>query len=222
MIRKAIYCLVVIVFICGCSPADELTEDEPSTEEGLDARYQSQWDKEEYRVARTANAEDYLVQEEKDVFYYLNLMRINPPLFAQTYATGYDGDQGWSKGYAWDERKKSLIEQLLVMEPVPMLYPDAELYELARCFASESGKLGITGHDRSQTGCATGYNAECCSYGGLKSGLSIVMALLIDAGENNAELGHRRICVSGNYVRLGVAIQPHITYEFNAVLDFGR
>jgi hypothetical protein len=230
--KTAIYWLFVIMFFCSCSKFDfeseslsteeEAVDSGPPSKEDLDARYKAQWDKAEYHVARTADTEDYLEKEEQEIFYYLNLMRLNPPLFAQTYATGYDGAKGWSKGYAWDERKDSLIADLSIMEPLPLLYPDVKLYELARCFATEGGKLGITGHDRSQTGCATGYKAECCQYGGARNGLAIIMAFLIDAGENNAELGHRAILFTSDYVKLGVSIQPHIKYNINAVLDFGK
>jgi hypothetical protein len=213
MTSRYLIILIVLLSTNACSK-------EPDDMETLDARYAAQWDKPEYRAACTADEEDYLSVEEKEVYKYLNFVRINPLLFAQTYATGYDGDNGWSKGYAWDERKASLIDELLEMEPLPLVYPDSELYELASCFAYRGGQLGIVGHDRSSTGCSTGYHAECCHYGGAKNGLSIVMALLIDAGENNAALGHRRILLDGDYVKLGVSIQPHVSYKINAVLDF--
>ncbi|MDR1339469.1 MAG: hypothetical protein LBK58_05395 [Prevotellaceae bacterium] len=218
--RVTIYCLIIIAFFCGCSHEEPVSDDLPSKED-LDARYGSQWNDEKYRATRTADAEDYLTREEQEIFYYLNLMRINPPLFAQTYVAGYNGDEGWEKGYAWAERKASLIAELQKMNPLPLLYPDERLYGLARCFASEGGKLGVVGHDRSQTGCATTYSAECCTYGGAENGLSIIMAFLIDAGENNGALEHRKICFQSEYVKLGASIQPHITYKINAVLNFG-
>lgn len=62
--------------------------------------------------------------------------------------------------------------------------------------------------------------AECCDYGGCYGGLEIIMSLLIDAGENNAALGHRRICLDSSYHYLGVAIRNHKEYGKNAVLDF--
>jgi hypothetical protein len=220
MIRKiktlTLFELLFLLLVTSCKKDDDL-----SVKDELDARYASQWDKPEYSAAKSAANESYLTQEEKDVFYYLNLSRINPPLFAQTYVTGYDGDNGWTKGYAWDERKASLIVELSELEPLAIIEPDSDLYDMAYCFAYEGGRLGVSGHDRSPTSCSGGYNAECCQYGGAKNGLSIVMSLLIDDGENNGELGHRRICL-GNYAKMGVAIQPHKTYKFNAVLDFKR
>jgi hypothetical protein len=215
------FVLVELLFFTLLASCEKYGDEGLSMKDELDAGYASQWDRPEYRAAKSADSENYLTREEKDVFYYLNLSRINPPLFARTYAAGYDGDKGWLKGYAWDERKASLIAELSEMEPLAIIEPDRELYEMALCFAYEGGRLGLGGHDRSQTGCSGGYNAECCHYGGAQNGLSIVMSLLIDAGENNSALGHRRICL-GNYAKMGVAIQPHKDYKFNAVLDFKR
>ena len=216
--------IVFLIFICpillgSCSKL--LSEDDNPTKDDLDARYRSSW--ESYRnAANTAVNETYLSAEEKEVFYYLNLARINPPLFAETYASGYNGDNGYTKGYAWDERKQSLIEELRTMAPLALFTPDTTMYELAKCFAYEGGRRGIVGHERSETGCSAGYNAECCQYGGIQNGLSIIMSLLIDAGENNEALGHRRICLKDTKYGMGVAIRPHTQYKFNAVLDFKR
>lgn len=194
----------------------------PVSKEKLDELYLSSWDKPEYRIANTASGETYLSPEEKEVFYYLNLARIDPPLFAQTYASGYNGDPGWVNGYAFEQRKRSLINTLNKMEPLKPLHPDELLYQEAYCFASKGGKLGLQGHNRKKTGCSQNYNAECCQYGGARNGLSIVMALLIDAGENNGGLEHRKICLSPEYTKMGVSIEPHKTMKFNAILDFGH
>jgi hypothetical protein len=193
--------------------------DERPTKDDLDARYRASWESCR-NAANTAAGETYLSDEERDVFYYLNLARINPPLFAETYAAGYEGDSGWTKGYAWDERKQSLIEELKAMEPRSVIVPDTAMRELASCFAYEGGRRGIVGHNRNGTGCTAGYSAECCQYGGAQNGLSIIMSLLIDAGENNAALGHRSICLRDENYGMGAAIRSHTEYKFNAVLDF--
>ncbi len=140
-------------------------------------------------------------------------------MFAETFATHYTGNNGWNKGYAFDERRASLLEELKKLKPLPIIKPNKEMYEIAHCFAYEGGKLGLGGHSRAGTKCSKGYNAECIQYGGGKNGLSIIMSLLIDAGKNNAELGHRKICLSSEYTVMGVSIQPHKKYKFNAVLD---
>ncbi|MDR1814894.1 MAG: hypothetical protein LBR18_08630 [Tannerella sp.] len=202
--------VIVALLLCACS----LFPEEVST--------QDEWREEEYRLAGTAKDIDYLSDKEKEVYYYINLARINPPLFARTFAKEYDGEPGYLKGYAWDARKATLLDELKAMKPLPVLMPDSALYASALCFAREGGRLGIVGHGRDQTGCTVEYSAECCHYGGSQNGLSVVMSLLIDAGENNGALGHRRILLNDSYIKLGVSIQPHALYGSNTVLDFGR
>jgi hypothetical protein len=213
---------LLLIFICltafgSCSKCTS-GDGGLSTKDDPHAKYRTSW--ESYReAANTAVNELGLSVKEREVFYYLNLARINPRLFAETYAADY-----WSyvKGYAWNERKQSLIGELKSMAPLSPVMPDRAMQELASCFAYESGQRGISGHDRSETGCNDGYNAECCLYGGAQNGLSVVMDLLIDAGENNAALGHRRICLRNESYGMGVAIRPHTQYGFNAVLDFRK
>ncbi len=220
---SAIFYLIIVIctiLFFSCEKIEITDYPNYPTKEELDERYFSEWNKPEYQKANTAKDITYLTEEEKEVFYYLNLARIAPSLFARTYLKDYEGDKGFNKGYAWFERKQSLMETLSEMEPVSLIYPDKAMYYLAKCFAYEAGKLGLMGHDRSQTSCSAGYNAECCQYGGAKNGLSIVMSLLIDAGENNEDLGHRKICLRDASYGMGVSIQPHTKYKFNAVLDF--
>ncbi len=190
--------------------------------EEYDRQFLMRWSQAERDSANTAINETYLSDVEKEVYFYLNLARINPPLFAETYAAVYDGLIGYSKGYAFAERKESLIKELSQLNSMSVLKPNLELFDSADCFATESGKLGITGHDRSSTGCEKIWHAECCHYSGCYHGLAIVMAFLIDAGENNSELAHRRICLDNQYRYLGVAVRQHIKYEKVAVLDFFR
>lgn len=57
----------------------------------IDKHYKQQkenlhiWDNPKYRMANTAKNEDYLTREEKMIYYYLNLLRMNPDLFLQTF-----------------------------------------------------------------------------------------------------------------------------------------
>ena len=219
------------VLLTGCEVVDELVDEIESSvesnekanrkqQESFDKQFENQWSQQERERANTAKNESYLSNVEKEVYYYLNLARINPPLFGKTYASAYDGTKGYMKGYAFDERKDSLLREMANMNSLPVLEPDELLFESAECFATEGGKLGIVGHDRSATGCPSMHSAECCHYGGCYTGLEIVMAFLIDAGENNAALGHRRICFSDRYHYMGVAIRDHQKSRKNVVLDF--
>lgn len=175
----------------------------------------------ELAEANTADKGSYLSAIEKEVFYYLNLARMHPKEFASRYLKDYSGAPGYMKGYAFDERKLSLLRQLESMSPLPLIKPDSKLFELAECFATKQGKMGGVGHDRGATGCASGYHAECCSYGNYTTGLHYVLELLIDSGEGNAALGHRKILL-GNYLYMGAALRDHTDYGKVIVLDFWR
>jgi len=219
-----VFCLTTIIFI-SCNLLDELQDDitehnYKKQQKDLDKKFDAQWSQEEKEHANTAINESYLNSTEKEVYYYLNLARINPPLFGKTYASAYKVYN--IKGYAYDERKESLLKELEKLDSMPVLKPDRLLFESADCFATNGGKQGLIGHDRSSTGCMKLNVAECCHYSICPGGLEIVMSLLIDSGENNGALGHRRICLSSSYHYLGVAIRDHKKYDKNAVLDFSR
>ncbi|MBO4811190.1 MAG: hypothetical protein J5552_06430 [Prevotella sp.] len=192
-----------------------------SAQTALDEQFAKQWTEEERQQANSAAQVSYLSLAEREVFYYLNLLRMNPVRFANTYANAYTGMIGWKNGYAFDERKASLLQELRSMKPLPLLRPDDRLFESAECLASNGGRLGLIGHDRSGTGCKENIGlAECCSAKGYGNGLPIVMDFLIDAGENNTTLGHRHILLNGLYEWMGVAIRQHKDYGAMVVMDF--
>ncbi|MCX6268067.1 MAG: CAP domain-containing protein [Bacteroidetes bacterium] len=165
------------------------------------------WNRPEYVIANSAQNEDYLTQEEKMVYYYLNLVRLNPALFAKTYL----GDLRHSKGYY----EESLWMELQTLKPLPVLKPNRKLFESAQCHATQSGMTGYIGHDR--TKCAAYFAGECCHYGP-SDPMEVVRGLLID--HDVSSLGHRKTCLNPRYTELGVSIQPHKSYIRNAVLDF--
>jgi uncharacterized protein YkwD len=166
----------------------------------------SPWSDPKYNVANSAKNEDYLSEVEKEVYYYLNLVRMNPKLFADTYLKDMKNSA--------DNYKSSLYAELQKLKPLPVLMPDRKLYESARCHAMESGKRGFVGHKRFK--CDEYYMGECIYYGETDA-LGIVTALLVDEGVES--LGHRRIFLD-NFTEMGVSIQPHKTFIKNCVLDF--
>ena len=168
--------------------------------------YYPQWNVPEYDGANTAKNEDYITVEEKQVYYYLNLVRMNPKLFTDTYLKHLKN----SKNYY----ESSLYKELRRLKPLPILKPNRKLFESAQCHAIESGERGYVGHNRFK--CKEYFMGECCSYGE-SDALEIVTSLLID--QDVKSLGHRNICL-GMYTELGVAIRPHKGYGENAVLDF--
>ena len=168
--------------------------------------YSAEWNDPKYLEANSALNEDYLTVEEKKVYYFLNLVRMNPKLFADTYLSHLRNSK--------DANESSLFLELQKQTPLPVLKPNRKLYESAKCHATESGESGYVGHERSK--CTKYFMGECCQYG-LSGALEIITGLLIDKGVSS--LGHRRICL-GNYTELGVSIQPHKSYGVNTVLDF--
>ena len=173
---------------------------------------------------RTAKDVAYLSKEEKEIFFFLNYARKYPKEFSEKYVVPYTMAANIMKPYAYDERKKSLEAELASMKPVGLIYPDEEMYALAECFATQSGNSGAIGHSRSGTSCTDPMRlgitwAENISYG-FDTAKDIIIQLLIDAGENNAALGHRKTNLNPNYNRMGVSVKPHRAYRHNAVMDF--
>lgn len=166
----------------------------------------SAWSDPKYQAANSAKNETYLSDVEKEVYYYLNLVRMNPKLFADTYLKNMKNSA--------DKYESSLYAELQKLTPLPVLMPDRKLYESARCHAIESGKRGLVSHKRIK--CEEYYMGECIYYGETDA-LGIVTSLLVDEGVES--LGHRKIFLD-NFTRLGVSIQPHKTYGENCVLDF--
>lgn len=166
----------------------------------------SAWNDSKYLSANTAKNEKYLTPDEKQVYYYLNLVRMNPKLFADTYLKNLKNSD--------DRYESSLYKELQNLNPLPLLMPDRKLYESARCHAEESGKRGYVGHERFK--CKEDYMGECIYYGETDA-LGIVTELLVDKGVES--LGHRKIMLD-NFTRLGVSIKPHKTYGENCVMDF--
>jgi len=194
---------IVLQILVITAEAQDITY--PSIQ-GLPKDFSASWQDPKYLEANTAVYEDYLTVEEKRIYYYLNLVRMNPKLFAETYLSHLRNSR--------DNYESSLYAELQKIKPLPVLKPNRKLFESAKCHATESGIKGYVGHKRGK--CKEYFMGECCQYG-LSDAMEIVIDLLIDQGVSS--LGHRKICL-GNYTELGVSIQPHKSYGVNAVLDF--
>ena len=103
-----------------------------------------------------------------------------------------------------DSNIKSLLETLNTMKSATALYFDEKLYNSAKCFSEEMGNSGLVGHDRIK--CVETNKAECCSYGKY-TGKEVVFQLLFDF--NVPSLGHREVCLSGKYSKIGVSVHTH-------------
>lgn len=173
--------------------------------------------------ANTARTADYLSEEEKQVIYYINLCRINPPLFESTILKEYVKEKNVPK----DKALKELIKDLQSSTKMEILIPTPLLTDLARAHARDMGGTGRTGHNSSDgttfhdrmTNVSTVFKGvnENCNYG-LESGKDIVIDLLIDRDVPSA--GHRKNILNLDMRYVGVAIEPHKKWRFNCVQDF--
>ena len=175
--------------------------------------FAQEWTNQEFETANTAKDIEVLTSGEKEVICYINLARLYPKKFAQIEIVKTNSVFEITN----DQYLKSLINTLKRMKPVGALYFNESMFQLAKCFAQESGASGYVGHYRKT--CKKGYDAECCSYG-CETGRQIVLQLLIDKGVPS--LGHRIICLDKSMEKIGVNIQPHAKYNNCCVLDFKR
>ena len=214
---KPLSALFLLMVMACFKISKAFAQQEKPTMGKLDTFYMAKWNQPQYSKANTCADVPYLTDTEKKVVYYLNLARLNPGLFAATYASSYKGSVNYSEADGFAENEKSLIADLNKLQPLPIFLPNKNLYDLALCHASSIGKSGLETHDRKASGCPDGYMAECISFGDLNA-LDIVMQLLNDAGVES--LGHRKICLSSEYSNIGCSNQLHKVWGKCTVLDF--
>ncbi len=169
----------------------------------------------EIASANTAINENYLTEEEKNIYLFTNLVRLYPRKFYEFYRAYViaDGEEAKLRSNRYFT---SLTRELKSRKPVGALLPEREMFELAACWAVESGELGLLGHDR--VDCPRGYSGENCGYGYNPTGLYFVMLLLIDEGVEG--VGHRKNILYEEFKGLGAAIRDHKTYKYDAVQNF--
>jgi len=179
----------------------------------------NEWDSATLEKANTAKDIDYLTEEEKNVIFYMNLARMNGPLFAKTFVKVYmDSTEMESDDYA-----ESLIRELNKSKSKAPLTSRKDLYEVAKTHAKTMGKSGRTGHydfEKRTREIASIYDGitENCDYGP-DDGLSIVMDLLIDEGI--PDVGHRETILDPDLKYIGTSIKKHKKYRYNCVMEFG-
>jgi hypothetical protein len=177
------------------------------------------WDNKDVINSNVCAIIDGMTQEEKDVIFYLNMVRLNPSLFAETYLQKYLDEHKMNNSPIARELKGELKRT----NPMDMLHWIPQLQEAAVNYADTSGMKGLIGHidfrkrmrpfiKRYST---TGEN---CSYG-TTGALEIVIDLLLDEGI--VDRGHRRNILNSEYKFVGVAIRDHNSrYKRVCVMDF--
>lgn len=184
----------------------------------------SQWTAKELAKANVATDPTLpLTEQERLVYLYVNLARLDGQKFFSTFVEPYFDIQKADQNYY-----SSLKSDLAKVKGLTMLKPDVRLFLAAKEHAIEMGNSGRTGH-KSQNGMSSSdrmkkyadlkASAENCDYGSSEA-LSIVLQLLLD--ENVPSVGHRKNILSDEYDLMGVSIQPHKEYRYNCVQDFGK
>jgi hypothetical protein len=186
----------------------------------------NKWDAALVEHANTAKSVDYMNQDEKKVILYINLVRINPKLFSETYLQQYIDSLRVNNSLHSDEYSYivSLQKDLGSIEKRKALLPLKELHESANALAQAMGESGSTGHGNynkrfskvmKETNCYK--TGEDCDYG-FEAPLDIVLHLLIDNGV--PDLGHRKNILDKDFTNIGTSIKPHKKYGWNCVIDF--
>ena len=158
-------------------------------------------------------------RKNNEVVFYSNLARMDGRKFVQTILLPYlqfTGDTTYS------EYVESLISQLKKQPRFRPLKHDLLLENMAKNYATSSGKAGIVGHDAFDERFAGLLNrgkqvGENCAYGE-PSALGVVIQLLVDEGVES--LGHRYNILSPSFKRIGVGFAPHLGYNINCVEEF--
>ncbi|MCS7003936.1 MAG: hypothetical protein NZM38_01270 [Cytophagales bacterium] len=194
------------------------------------------------RLAAEIN-DSTLSQLEKEVVYFINLARLSPSIFADTYL------EYFIKEYRLDKENpyiKSLWKTLKLARPVSPLLSDVKMSLASKCRAKElkgqitlpfekkissnvqeegiiprrsSSQAQSQNTTKTPTGCSLelDYYAECYAIQ-KKTSLEIVFQLLIDF--DNKTYSNRQICLSNEFSKVGICICPHEDYNTLAVLDF--
>lgn len=183
-----------------------------------------QWPDSTLAICNTAKNTGYFSKEEKAVVFYLNLVRINPQLFAKTYLKSYIDTAAIKK----TKYLESLIKELNEMKALTPIKPQFDLYEVAKKHATEMGNQGKTGHvslsgenyESRASDLSKRYEKvmENCQYG-YNDGLSIVIDLLID--EEIPDVSHRKSLLNPEVKYIGAAIRKHKVYRYNCVIELG-
>ena len=177
-----------------------------------------------YRICNTAKSVDFLNQQEKQMIYIINLIRMDPQVFRKTFIQYYVDKKGYSETEAYFS---SLISDLTKATPcVGLIFAHNKLTAAADFHAKDMGNKGMTGHTSSDgTDTFTrieryvkgGGMAENCQYGPDEP-IEVIMQLMIDSGISS--LGHRKTLMNCDYTFIGIAQRNHKSYGTNTVMDF--
>ena len=208
--------LLTLLMVLACLTA-QAQDDEAPDWQPLLVKHFSQSDLD--AASKGLDLATYMTEKERNVLAYTNLARLFPLQFDAFYLDwleNVEDDEGWEKYAANDHFYTTLHKDLQKMKPLAPLRPSKKYFVAAEQWAKYSGKNGLLGHNRPWYMRNT--QAECCAYNPLDDPMTLVLDLLID--EKVKSLGHRKILL-GKWLDCGASIQPHKTYGWCLVMDFG-
>lgn len=165
-------------------------------------------------------------QNEKEVLYYINLVRLEPIFFKDSILEPFLAERKneYAKKYV-----RSLKKDLKKTANLSALKHHKELHDFSQHRAITTGKRGKVGHrsvwnksykKRSQELLKTfEVVGENIHYGSTDP-LEVVIELLIDDGI--ADLGHRKNILDKSFNSISCAFAPHKKYRWNCVIGFGK
>ncbi len=194
------------------------------------------WPAEKLNTAKDA---DYLTDEEKNLVLAMNLIRHDPPKYAQMYVYPrfqyFDGTLFRFPGQTplrtreGIEAVRELYLEFKETESLPLFYPSKGLCKASEDHARYMKSTGEASHKgmggmserASRHGDWVGSIAENLHWGATNAHEAI-MSLMIDDGVKNR--GHRKNMLIKSYTKVGVAIEEHprlrISYVINYANDF--
>ncbi len=235
--------IFALSIVLSCTPAKKssspapLERPKPVVEEKSNSNYinalsEKGWDINTLNIAVSAS---YLNDEEKNLILAMNLVRSNPPLYADIYVKPfmamYEGKQIHYPDGTIIKTEEGLIpvrelyDELMQTKPLPPLKPSRGLSRAAASHAYYQSQNGQIGHDGQggmrkrieKQGKWSGALGENISYG-YQSGHEAVLSLLIDDGVQSR--GHRKNILSPDFSTTGVSINTHPKYKWVHVIDY--
>ena len=171
------------------------------------------WEQPQYEVANTAKGIGYLTADEQEVLRLLNLARLNPQLFANTYLAYY-------QDVLPDSVAERVREKLLNSQPLPPLKPS---YPLCKSAATEAYAISagtsptINNADRIHRYLPGAYNYGSHYLSNVNSPIEIALTLLA-----NQSKGYQRSLLDAKIHLIGIATKADAEVCNHFVLDFAQ
>jgi hypothetical protein len=234
--------LTLSALVCACAPPAlppdggfGATQDQTRSSVGVDASSDS-WN---YRKVDPRGASVILTPAERDLVLHLNLVRADPPRYAQMFIEPrrmlfrdklyLDPLDPRRSVLRTREGPGAVVETALELRDdtaMGVLAVSRALTLAAREHALDQSRTGALGHEGSggtrpemrieHFGQWDGAIGEAIAYGPV-TGREVVGRLLIDDGVPSR--GHRRNILNPNFQLVGIAIAPHPRYGWIAVID---